>query len=35
MIDGAPLTTSLPMLAVVTVWGVAAFLVALRIFRWQ
>jgi ABC-2 type transport system permease protein len=35
MIDGAPLAASLPMLAIVSVWGVLAFVVALKIFRWQ
>jgi ABC-type polysaccharide/polyol phosphate export permease len=35
MIDGAPLAASLPMLGVITAWGVLAFAVALRIFRWQ
>jgi ABC-2 type transport system permease protein len=34
MIDGAGLTTTLPMLAVVAVWGVLTFAVALKIFRW-
>lgn len=35
MIDGAPLARTLGLLAVVAAWGVASFVVALRIFRWR
>jgi ABC-2 type transport system permease protein len=35
MIDGAPLAASIPLLGIVTVWGVLTFAVALKIFRWQ
>ena len=35
MIDGAPLASSLALLGIVAAWGVLAFGVALRIFRWQ
>ena len=35
MIDGASITSTLGMLAIVAVWGVASFVVALRIFRWR
>ena len=34
MIDGAAFTSTLPMLAVVTAWGLVTFTVALKIFRW-
>src|SRR5688500_8752311 len=35
MIDGEPVARTGGMLAVVAVWGVASFLVALRVFRWR
>jgi ABC-type multidrug transport system permease subunit len=35
MNDGAPLLATWPALAVLVVWTVASFVVALRIFRWQ
>jgi|HubBroStandDraft_3_1064219.scaffolds.fasta_scaffold57299_2 ABC-2 type transport system permease protein len=33
--DGQPLWSVWPQLAVIAAWGLASFLVALRIFRWQ
>ena len=35
MLEGAGLPSLLPQLALLGVWGLASFLVALRIFRWQ
>jgi ABC-2 type transport system permease protein len=35
MIDGAPVASTLGLLGIVTAWGVASFLVALRVFRWR
>jgi hypothetical protein len=35
MIDGASLPALARPVAVVTVWGVTSFAVALRIFRWR
>jgi ABC-type multidrug transport system permease subunit len=35
MIDGEPLARTTGMLAVVAVWGVVSFTLALRIFRWR
>ena len=35
MLEGAPLTGILGMLAIVTVWGVGSFGLALKIFRWE
>ena len=35
MIDGAALPSVAPELAVVSLWGAAAFAVALRLFRWR
>ena len=35
MIDGAPLARTLGLLAIVSAWGVASFVVALRVFRWR
>jgi len=35
MLDGAPLHSTWPQLAVLTVWGVGSFLLAVRIFRWR
>ena len=35
MLDGASLASILPELGVQAAWGVAAFLAALRIFRWE
>jgi ABC-2 type transport system permease protein len=35
MIDGAPVASTLGLLAIVAAWGLASFLVALRIFRWR
>jgi len=35
MIDGATLTSVAPELAIVGLWGAAAFVVALRLFRWR
>jgi ABC-type multidrug transport system permease subunit len=35
MIDGAPLASTLALLAVVAAWGALSFGVALKIFRWQ
>jgi ABC-type polysaccharide/polyol phosphate export permease len=34
MIDGAALSSTAGMLAIVAGWGIASFAVALRIFRW-
>lgn len=33
--DGAGLASSAPELAVLALWGIAGFAVAVRIFRWQ
>jgi ABC-2 type transport system permease protein len=33
--DGAALATALPQVAILLVWGVVSFVVAVRIFRWQ
>lgn len=35
MLDGAPLHSTWPQLAVLAAWGVGAFLLAVRIFRWR
>jgi ABC-type polysaccharide/polyol phosphate export permease len=35
MIDGAAVTETIGMLAVVSAWGLVSFVVALRIFRWR
>jgi ABC-2 type transport system permease protein len=35
MIDGAPVASTAGMLAVIGAWGVASFVVALRVFRWR
>jgi len=35
MIDGAGVVAVLPQVALMTVWGVASFVIALRLFRWQ
>ena len=35
MLDGAPLHSTWPQLAVLTVWGLGAFALAVRIFRWR
>jgi ABC-type multidrug transport system permease subunit len=35
MIDGAPLAQSAWLLAIVAAWGLAAFVAALKIFRWR
>ncbi len=35
MNDGAPLAATWPQLLVLAVWGVAGFVLALRLFRWQ
>jgi ABC-type polysaccharide/polyol phosphate export permease len=35
MIDGGSLAGSIPLLGIVALWGALAFVVALRVFRWQ
>ena len=35
MLEGAGLQPLLPKLAILSVWGIASFVVALKIFRWQ
>jgi len=35
MLEGSGLMMLLPEVALLAVWGVASFLVALKIFRWQ
>jgi ABC-type multidrug transport system permease subunit len=35
MIDGNPIAQSAWMIAIVAAWGLAAFLVALKVFRWR
>jgi ABC-type polysaccharide/polyol phosphate export permease len=35
MIDGAPLAQSAWLLVIVAAWGLAAFVAALKIFRWR
>jgi ABC-type multidrug transport system permease subunit len=35
MLEGASLAALVPQLALLTIWGLASFVVALRIFRWQ
>lgn len=35
MIEGASLISLAPALAIVTIWGAASFVIALRIFRWR
>jgi ABC-type multidrug transport system permease subunit len=35
MLEGTPLPGTMPWLAILLVWGVASFLLALRFFRWE
>jgi len=35
MLEGTGLTALLPELAVLAVWGIVSFVIALKIFRWQ
>ena len=35
MLDGAPLSGMIGLLAIVAVWGVGSFGVALKVFRWE
>jgi ABC-type multidrug transport system permease subunit len=35
MLEGSTLSQVLPQIGIVTFWGIAAFVVALRIFRWR
>ncbi len=35
MLEGATLSQVLPQIGIVALWGIAAFVVALRIFRWR
>jgi hypothetical protein len=35
MLEGAGIATVLPELALMAVWGVVSFVIAVRVFRWQ